>query len=196
MESRIVVLASGSGTNAENIIRHFSSNPIAKVVAVFCNNPNAGVLSKAERLQTPTYVFTKKDLFEEKHVLEKLKWFKADWIVLAGFLLKIPENIIHIYKDKIINIHPALLPKYGGKGMYGMHVHNAVVANSEPKTGITIHLVNEHYDDGAIIFQQAVALQKDDSPEDVFQKIHALEQQYFPTVIENFIQSKDGEAQS
>ena len=151
-------------------------------MAVFSNNPNAKVLDKAKKWKIPTVVFSKEELFTDK-VLQKVNSFQPDLIVLAGFLLKFPHNIIEAYPDKIINIHPALLPKYGGKGMYGMHVHRAVAENQESETGITIHFVNEEYDDGAIIFQKTVALTGKETPEEIANAVHQLEQQYFPEVI-------------
>ena len=183
---KIVVFASGSGTNAENIIKYFIKTKTGSVVAVFTNNPNARVLERAKNYELLTEVFSKEQLFESE-ILQKLNKIKPDLIVLAGFLLKFPENIIAAYPDKIVNIHPALLPKYGGKGMYGMHIHNAVVANKERETGITIHYVNKNYDEGNIVFQQNVVLAGDETPEEVAAKIHELEQKYFPEVIEKLL---------
>ena len=183
---RIVVFASGSGTNAENIMHFFEKTENRSVVAVFTNNPNAGVIDKAKKYSVPLEIFSKEDL-NEGEVLQKLNNFKADWIVLAGFLLKFPKNIINAYPNKIINIHPALLPKYGGKGMFGMHIHRSVVENKEKETGITIHFVNENYDEGNIIFQQKVVLTAVETPEDVAAKIHKLEQEFFPKVISRLI---------
>ena len=179
---KIVVFASGSGTNAENIIQYFQKNEVGSVVAVFTNKANAGVIERAKKYDVPVEIFSKEDLSESK-VLQKLNNIGADWIILAGFLLKFPENIIKAYPNKIINIHPALLPKYGGKGMYGMHIHEAIVANKESETGITIHYVNENYDEGAIIFQQKIVLSGKETAEDVAAKIHLLEQEHFPKVI-------------
>ncbi len=183
---KILVFASGSGTNAENIITHFKSTAIASVVAVFTNKAEAKVIQRAEKYQVPTQVFSKNDL-ETGKVLQDINAIQPDLIVLAGFLLKFPESIVAAYPDKIINIHPALLPKYGGKGMYGMHVHQAVVENKESKTGITIHYVNENYDEGNIIFQKEVAVLVTDTPEVVAAKIHQLEQNHFPAVIEKLL---------
>jgi phosphoribosylglycinamide formyltransferase-1 len=183
---KIVIFASGSGTNAENIIKHFISIDNIKVVAVFTNNPTAKVIDRAINLLVPTEIFTKDELFDGI-VLQKIKLYNPDLIVLAGFLLKVPQSIIALYPKKIINIHPALLPKYGGKGMYGMNVHRAVVENKEIETGITIHFVNENYDEGNIIFQKNVPLIAKDSPEMVAEKIHELEQRYFPETIEKLI---------
>jgi len=182
---RIAVFASGSGTNAENIINYFEDNNQIKVVYVLTNNKNAGVIERAERLNIPLKVFSKKELFSSEftNFLE----VEVDFIVLAGFLLKIPSEIIISFPNRIINIHPALLPKYGGKGMYGKHVHEAVVENKEKESGITIHYVNENYDEGAIIFQESVPLTDTDKPDDVAAKIHILEQKNFPKLIESVI---------
>ena len=179
---KIVVFASGSGTNAENIIQYFSKNGVGSVAAVFTNKANAGVIERAKKYNVPVEIFSKEDLIEGK-VLQKLNDIAVDWIVLAGFLLKFPENIVKVYPNRIINIHPALLPKYGGKGMYGMHIHKAIVDNKELETGITIHYVNENYDEGAIIFQENVVLSGKETAEDVAAKIHLLEQEHFPKVI-------------
>lgn len=183
---KIVVFASGSGTNAENIIKYFSNSSKAKVVNVFTNNPSAKVIERAAKLEVPSQIFSKQEL-NEGFLLQKINTFQPDLIVLAGFLLKIPQNLIEAYPNRIINIHPALLPKFGGKGMYGMHIHEAVVANKEKETGITIHYVNENYDEGAIIFQSSVALTPEDTPGDVAVKIHELEQKHFPTIIDNLL---------
>lgn len=183
---KIVIFASGSGTNAENIIKHFKSTNTANVVSVFTNNPNAKVIERAKNFQIPTEIFSKEELTQGK-VLQKIIDFAPDLIVLAGFLLKLPQSIVEFYPNTIINIHPALLPKYGGKGMYGMNVHRAIVENKEKETGITIHYVNENYDEGNIIFQKKVTLLITDTPEVVAEKIHELEQKYFPIVIEELI---------
>lgn len=183
---RIVIFASGSGTNAENLIKYFKAASTASVVAVFTNNPNAKVIERAENLNVPSVIFSKDD-FIESGILQKLNSFRPDWIILAGFLLKLPESFVAAFPDKILNIHPALLPKYGGKGMYGMHVHKAVVENKEKETGITIHFVNENYDEGNIIFQKKVTVLVSDTPEVVAEKIHELEQRYFPEVVEKLI---------
>ena len=183
---KIVIFASGSGTNAENIALHFSKGHLAEVVCVFSNSENAKVLERAKKHNIPSEVFSKEDFSGDK-VLQKLKNIQPDWIVLAGFLLKFPENIIQSFPDKIINIHPALLPKFGGKGMYGMNVHRAVIENKEVETGITIHFVNENYDEGNIIFQKSLPLSINETPESVAAKIHELEQRYFPEIIEKLI---------
>jgi len=184
---RIAVFASGSGTNAENIINYFENHKQIKVIFVLTNNKNAGVIERAERLDIPLKVFSKKELFSSEFA--SFLELKADYLILAGFLLKIPNDIIDSFPNKIINIHPALLPKYGGKGMYGKHVHEAVVENKEKESGITIHYVNENYDEGAIIFQETVSLKDSDTPDDVAAKIHILEQKNFPEVIESVIKN-------
>lgn len=186
---KIVIFASGSGTNAENIIKRFKNSSTGTVVSVFTNNPKAYVIERAKKIQVPTEIFTKQELIEGE-VLQKLNAIQPDLIVLAGFLLKFPESIVETYSNKIINVHPALLPKYGGKGMYGMNVHKAIVENKEKETGITIHFVNENYDEGDIIFQKKVTILITDTPEVVAEKIHELEQQYFPSIVEEILNSK------
>jgi phosphoribosylglycinamide formyltransferase-1 len=180
---KIIVFASGSGTNAENIIKYFAKTKIANVVSIFTNNASAKVIERAKNHQIPVEIFSKNELLE-RNILQKIQEIDPDLIVLAGFLLKFPENIIEKYPNKIINIHPALLPNYGGKGMYGMHIHRAIVNNKEKETGISIHYVNENYDEGGIIFQKNVALTEEDTPETVAEKIHELEQKYFPEIIQ------------
>lgn len=187
---KIIVFASGSGTNAENIIKYFSNIEIAKVVSVFTNNASAKVIDRAKNHQIPVEIFSKNELLE-RNVLQKIQKIDPDLIVLAGFLLKFPENIIEQYPNKIINIHPALLPKYGGKGMYGMHIHRAIVNNKEKETGISIHYVNENYDEGGIIFQANVALTDEDTPETVAEKIHELEQTHFPEIIHKILEDSN-----
>lgn len=186
---KIIIFASGSGSNAENIIKYFKNAGTGTVVSIFTNNPKAYVVERAKNFQVPTEIFTKEELNSGK-VLQKLNALQPDLIVLAGFLLKFPEDIVVRYPDKIINVHPALLPKYGGKGMYGMHVHRAIVENKEKETGITIHYVNENYDEGNIIFQKKVAVLVTDTPEVVAEKIHELEQKYFPSVVEDVLNLK------
>ena len=183
---KIVIFASGSGTNAENIMKYFVKTKIGTVAAVFTNNPNAQVIDRAKNYGVTIEVFSKDQLIEGE-VLQKIDAIQPDWIILAGFLLKFPQKITAAYPKKIINIHPALLPKYGGKGMYGMHIHRAIVENKEKETGITIHFVNENYDEGAIIFQQSIILTDEETPEVVATKIHELEYKYFPEVIEKLM---------
>lgn len=191
IKKQIAVFASGNGSNAENITRYFrESDSGAEVGVIICNNPGAGVLGRAGRLGVPAVVMSKAEINDEARMLAVLERYDADLIVLAGFLLKIPEFMIRRYPDRIVNIHPALLPKYGGKGMYGHHVHEAVVAAGEPETGITIHYVNENYDDGSIIFQAKTSVVPGDTPDDVAGKIHILEQRYFPEVLAKTFYSK------
>ena len=182
----IVVFASGAGSNAENIIRYFKNNTKKLVVAVFTNNANAKVIEKAKNLDVQTIVFNKDELYGD-FVLKNLKELNPDLIVLAGFLLKFPEHIIKEFPEKIINIHPALLPKYGGKGMYGKHVHQAILDNKENETGITIHYVNEQFDEGRIIFQKPTSISNCSTPEEIANKVHELEQRFFPEVIDQLL---------
>lgn len=182
---RIVIFASGSGSNAENIYHYFDNNKV-KISGFLTNNKKAKVLERADRLQIESAVFNRVDFLSEDFLNYPLLK-EVDLIVLAGFLWKLPEYLITAYPNKIINIHPALLPKYGGKGMYGMNVHNAVVENQETETGITIHYVNENYDEGAIIFQATTPVLKTDSSEDVVAKIHELEFEHFPKIIEKVL---------
>jgi phosphoribosylglycinamide formyltransferase-1 len=187
---RIVILASGSGTNAENIIKHFKRSNLITVVQVLSNKKDAKVLERAKRLKVSCMTFNRDDINDKEGVLKILK-LNADYVVLAGFLWKLPAPIVEAFPNKIINIHPALLPKYGGKGMYGMHVHNAVVEHKDTRSGITIHYVNENYDEGAIIFQKSIALLPTDTAQDVATKIHHLEYEHFPKVIEKVILEND-----
>ncbi len=182
---KIVLFASGNGSNAEAIIRYFENQSIATVVAVFSNKPEAKVLERAKNHGIPSFVFTKTQL-QETYVLDQLQLLQPDLIVLAGFLLQFPTTILKVFPN-VINIHPALLPKYGGKGMYGMHVHQAVLDHKEIETGITIHYVNEQYDEGEFIFQKAVNIEECNTPEAIAQKVHELEHQYFPEVIGKLI---------
>jgi len=184
---RIVIFASGSGTNAENLITFFQGKASAKVVQVLTNNPHAKVIDRCKRLKTSCLSFNRVAFTQTEDVVNILKVSEPDLIVLAGFLWKIPENILDAFPNKIINVHPALLPKFGGKGMYGMHVHEAVVINGETETGITIHWVNENYDEGSIIFQAKCNVFSTDSAEDVAAKIHELEMEHFPKVVEKLL---------
>ena len=184
---RIVIFASGNGTNAENLIRFFHNRDNVSVIQVLTNNPRAKVLDRCKNLNISALCFNRVAFYETNDVLDLLKVTKPDLIVLAGFLWKIPQSIISEFQSKIINIHPALLPKYGGKGMYGTHVHEAVVNNKETETGITIHYVNENYDEGAIIFQEKCYVLPSDTPQNVAEKIHELEMKFFPKVVESLL---------
>lgn len=184
---KIAIFASGSGTNAENIIRYFSRSETVKVAVVLSNNPNAGVHARVNALGVPSFAFRREEFALGETVLNKLAAYEVELIVLAGFMNKITEPLLAAYPNRIVNIHPALLPKFGGKGMYGMHVHEAVVAAGERETGITIHYINEQYDEGAILFQAKCPLLPTDTPEEVAAKVHALEYQYYPQVIERLL---------
>ena len=185
----IVIFASGTGSNAENIIHYFKKHTSISVVAVFSNNENAKVIEKAKNLEVPTVTFNKDELYGD-FVSAKLNTFQPDLIILAGFLLKFPKQIIAKYSNQIINIHPALLPKYGGKGMYGKHVYQAVLDNHETETGITIHFVNEQYDEGRIIFQKSISSIGWTLADEIASKVHELEHRYFPKVIHELLNLK------
>ena len=187
MKKNIAIFASGSGTNAENIIRYFQENDLIRVALVLSNRSDAYVLERAHRLQVPSEVFLKEDWVSGEQILALLHEYHIDFIVLAGFLVRVPERLLHAYPDKIINIHPALLPKFGGKGMYGDRVHEAVVAAGETESGITIHYINEHYDEGDTIFQAKCPVLPDDSAIDVAQKVHSLEYKHYPLIIERTV---------
>nr|WP_298996381.1 phosphoribosylglycinamide formyltransferase [uncultured Allomuricauda sp.] len=186
---RIVILASGSGSNAEQISTYFADNDGVKIAAILTNKNTAKVLERAKRLQIPAFYFNKMAFSNSDAVVNLLQSLNPDIIVLAGFLWKIPLNIVNAFPKKIINIHPALLPKYGGKGMFGNHVHSAVKTNNETETGITIHYVNENYDEGAIIHQAKVAVEPSDDVETIANKVHELEYAHFPKVIEKLLEN-------
>jgi phosphoribosylglycinamide formyltransferase-1 len=181
-----LLFASGTGSNVENIIQHFKNHHDIIVVSVYTNNPNAKVLDKAKNHNIPTLIFNREQL-TDGFVFDKIAELKPDLIVLAGFLWKIPEAIVKAYPNKIINIHPALLPKHGGKGMYGLKVHQTVLENKEKETGITIHYVNEHYDEGEFIFQQKVNIEDCATADEIGNKIHELEHKHFPQIIEKLL---------
>ena len=185
---RIVIFASGSGSNAENLVHFFQDNDSIEVVQILTNNPHAKVLDRAKRLKVSALSFNR-IAYNNGDVLRILEQQQPDLIVLAGFLWKIPESFIRAFPNKIINVHPALLPKFGGKGMYGMHVHQAVVDKKETETGITIHYVNEHYDEGATIFQASCSVSPEDTAEDVAAKIHLLEMEHFPKVVAKLLEA-------
>ncbi len=184
---KIAIFASGSGSNAQNIIEYFADSRQVQVSHIFCDKKNAYVLERAKNIGIPTVVFTKKEFNNSSRIIDTLQNEGIDLIILAGFLLLIPQNILEAYPNKIINIHPALLPKYGGKGMYGMNVHKAVHEAKEKATGITIHFLNEKYDEGEIIFQAKCEIKENDTPETIAQKVHALEYEHFPRVIEEYL---------
>ena len=186
---KIIFFASGSGSNVQNIIQHFSTFDQITTDLVLTNNQKAGVLDRAKSLNVPFYLFKKEEYLDDS-LLNKLQTIKPDLIVLAGFLLKIPKSIVAAYPDKIINIHPALLPKHAGKGMYGDRVHQSVLDSGDRKTGITIHYVNENYDEGSIIFQSAVEVSKADTAESIANKVHQLEYKHYPEVLHQLLKDQ------
>ncbi|MEH6511855.1 phosphoribosylglycinamide formyltransferase [Maribacter arcticus] len=187
---QIILFASGSGSNVENIANYFKLRKDVTISCVLTNKSDAKVIERCNRLEINALYFNRQAFSKSDFVLQMLQSLNPDLIVLAGFLWKIPEPITNAFPNKIINIHPALLPKYGGKGMYGMNVHNAVLENKEPETGITIHYVNAHYDEGAIIHQAKTSISPKDSADDIASKVHQLEYEYFPKVIDDILFKK------
>lgn len=183
----IAIFISGSGSNAENIIQHFSSIKDVEVAIVVSNKSNAYGLKRAKKHNIPTSVFTNKEFAEANKVSQLLAQYSIDFIVLAGFLCFVPDSITNTYERRMVNIHPSLLPKHGGKGMYGSKVHQAVVANKEKESGITIHYINEHFDEGEVVFQAQCEVRPTDSAVDVERKVRELEMQHYPKVIEELI---------
>jgi len=190
---RIVLFASGSGTNVENIIRYFQNNPKVTVVSVLSNKRHAKVIDRCNILNISALYFNRHALYTSDCVLQFLKSQEPDLIILAGFLWKIPENIVDYFQNKIINIHPALLPKFGGKGMFGEHVHRAVIENGEKETGITIHYVTKNYDEGATIKQIKTNVDPKDSVTSIANKVHELEYEHYPRVIEQLLFPNNGQ---
>jgi len=186
---KIVVFASGAGSNAKKIIEYFQGHKLINVSLIVCNKPGAGVLKIAQQAGIPTLLIEKEKFFRGNAYIDELKENGIGFIVLAGFLWKIPDALIKAYPGKIINIHPALLPDYGGKGMYGGFVHEAVITNKDKESGITIHYVDEHYDHGDIIFQARCTIEEGDTPEMLANKIHLLEHEYYPKIIETTVLS-------
>ena len=185
----IAIFASGNGSNAENIVNYFSTNKEIKVAMIISNRSDAYVHVRANKLGIPSFTFNKSDFDDGSVVLNKMAEYEIGFIVLAGFLLKVPQSIMDAFPNRIINIHPALLPKYGGKGMYGDNVHNSVKNAGEVETGITIHYINENYDEGDIIFQAKCDVSDSDSPNDIANKVHLLEQEHFPKIIEETVKN-------
>ena len=184
---KIAIFASGAGSNANKIINHFKNHTWVSIPLIVCNKPGAGVLEIAGRNRIPVLMIEKERFFRGNGYVNELESNGIHFIVLAGFLWKIPETIIKAYRNRIINIHPALLPKFGGKGMYGSKVHEAVIASGEKESGITIHLVDEQYDNGDVIFQAGCEVLPNDTPETLAEKIHTLEHEHFPQVIEKYV---------
>ena len=185
--TRVAIFASGSGSNAENIADYFKNNNNVDIALIVSNKQDAYVHERARKLGIPSVTFSKDDFYSTDKVVEFLQKDDIDFIVLAGFLLKVPHNLLVAFPDKIINIHPALLPKFGGKGMYGDNVHKAVIEAGEKESGITIHYVNENYDEGNVIFQAKCPVIESDTYEDVAKKVHELEYIHFPKVIESLL---------
>jgi phosphoribosylglycinamide formyltransferase-1 len=181
---QIAIFASGTGSNAGRIIDHFRHHRHIRISLIVCNKPGAGVLSIAEREQVPSLIIDKEKFFRGNAYVDELRENGIDFLVLAGFLWKVPADLVKAYKGRIINIHPALLPKYGGKGMYGDYVHKAVIAAKEKESGITIHYVDELYDHGQVIFQATCLVEAGDTPEKLAEKIHLLEYEHYPKVLE------------
>jgi len=191
MITRLAIMASGNGTNAQRIMKYFSSDPLIRVELVLCNNPSAFVLERSKKMKVPSMLFNRNDFYNTRHVLDILSVQGVDWIILAGFIWLIPNHILSCYQNRIINIHPALLPNYGGKGMYGMKVHETVIQNGEKESGITIHYVNEQYDKGQIIFQDKCPVFESDTPETLAARVHELEYKWYPEIIERLVGSRE-----
>jgi phosphoribosylglycinamide formyltransferase-1 len=187
---RIAVLGSGNGSNAENIYRYFQGSKKISVVCFYTNNKAAYIVKRAEKIGIPCFFLTKELLSDADRAKALFKRLNVDYLVLAGFLIKIPRGIISLYPNKILNIHPSLLPKYGGKGMYGDNVHKAVLKNKEANSGITVHYVNNDYDKGEVVFQKSVSLKKHETKKSLKEKVHALELEFFPKIIEMIILKK------
>ena len=185
---RLSIFVSGNGTNLQRIAEYFANNPEVEIVNVVCNNPQAYSIQRAKNLGIPLRMINKEE-FRSEAFVEEMQALNVDLIVLAGFLWKLPEALVKAFPRKIVNIHPALLPKYGGKGFYGEHVHEAVVKAKEAQSGITVHYVNELYDSGEIILQARVSLDENETPDSLAAKIHGLEQAYFPVAIEQVLKA-------
>jgi phosphoribosylglycinamide formyltransferase-1 len=184
---RLALFASGNGSNVQRLAEYFSGHPSITIPLIICNNPRAIVLQRAEKLGIPAHVFTREEFYTPGLVNDALRSFQVDFLILAGFLWLIPDDLLKSFPGRIINIHPALLPKFGGKGMYGHRVHEAVISAGETESGITIHFVNERYDEGEVIFQATCPVAPDDSPESLAAKIHELEYSYFPGEVEKVV---------
>lgn len=183
----LAIFASGAGSNARRIIEHFAASPDIRVALVVSNKKDAGVLDIAREHNIPTQVIDRRSFYETEAILPVFQQYRVDFIVLAGFLWLAPDYLLRAFPNRIVNIHPALLPRHGGKGMYGMHVHEAVKAAGDPESGITIHFVNAQYDEGNIVFQARCAVAPDDTPADIAKKVQELEHRHFPEVIEKLV---------
>lgn len=188
---KIAIFASGSGSNAENISRYFFNSETVNVALVLSNRPTAAVHGRVKALDVPSFSFTHEEFSTGEKIASLLSEHNIDLVVLAGFMSRISDSLLKAYPNKIINIHPALLPKFGGKGMYGIHVHEAVIAATETQSGITIHYINEHYDEGEIIFQTSCPVYPTDTPETLAERIHSLEYKYYPEVIEKLLSASE-----
>jgi phosphoribosylglycinamide formyltransferase 1 len=186
-DKKAAIFASGNGSNAQRLAEYFREHNGPEIAAIYCNKADAYVLERAKNLEIPALVFSREVFYNSADVLTDLKNRKVEWVILAGFLWLIPDYLIQAYRGRMVNIHPALLPKFGGRGMFGMKVHEAVIASGEKESGISIHYVNERYDEGQIIFQAKCTVEKTDTPETLARKIHALEYAHFPVVLANLV---------
>ena len=191
MERRIAIFASGNGSNAENMIAYFNEHKAGKVVVVLSNKADAGVLDRAQRMGVLSRTFPTAEWKTGDAILRVLREEQVDFVVLAGFLLRVPDTLLHAYPNRIVNIHPSLLPRHGGKGMYGDRVHQAVIEQGDDQTGITIHYINEHYDEGNVIFQATCPVHSGDTYQDVAARVHQLEYRYYPHIVEQLLQKVD-----
>lgn len=183
----LAIFASGSGTNAENIIKYFWNKQQISVSCICCNNPDAFIIQRAKKYNIDVLTFSKEDFYNSTKVIDYLRGHNINWIILAGFLWLVPEYLIDAFQSRILNIHPALLPKYGGKGMYGVRVHQAVIDNNEKQSGITIHVIDREYDKGKIVFQDTCPVLPEDTPESLAKRVHQLEYEHYPKVIEKML---------
>lgn len=184
---KLAIFASGSGTNAENIIKYFQNKQQIRVSCICCNNPDAFVIQRAKKYDIDVLTFSKEEFYNSTQVIDYLRRLDIGWIILAGFLWLVPEYLIDAFQNRILNIHPALLPKYGGKGMYGIRVHQAVIDNNEKQSGITIHIIDREYDKGKLIFQTTCPVLPEDTPVSLAEKVHRLEYYYYPKIIEKIV---------
>lgn len=191
---KLAIFASGSGSNAEKIMEYFRDSEKVEVSLILSNKADAGVLERAQRFGVPTKVFDREEFYDKSTVLDLLHQEKVDWIILAGFLWLVPAKLVESFRGRIVNIHPALLPRFGGKGMYGARVHRAVKESGAKESGITIHFVDEHYDEGDVIFQTSFPISPEDTAESIETKVHRLEHEHFPRIIESLVTSSTHES--